>query len=99
MPDKIAVEFLEVLVSSILESSLGLLLGLVSDSSRNMLLGGLAYTVAKESGTPTGEHAAETLGSTDCVEGLHVALVELRVNLATAFDEIQRGHCRMSEAL
>lgn len=64
-----------------------------------ILLGGSAYTVTKESGTPTSEHAAETLGSTDRVEGLHVALVKLRVNLATALDEIQRGHCRVSEAL
>ena len=57
------------------------------------------YAVTKESWSPTSEHAAETLGSTDRVEGLHVALVELRINLATAFDEIQRGHCRVSEAL
>jgi hypothetical protein len=64
-----------------------------------MSLGGRSYAITKESRTPTGEHAAETLGSTDCAEGLHVALVELRVDLATAFDEIKRGHCRMSEAL
>lgn len=64
-----------------------------------MSWGVLAYTIAKEGGTPTGEHTTETLGSADCVKGLHVALIELRVNLATAFNEIKRGHCRMSEAL
>jgi hypothetical protein len=99
LSDEIAVEFLEILVSAILESSLGLLLGFVSVSSRNVAPGGRFYTIAKESGTPTSDHTAETLGSTDGVEGLHVALVELRVNLAAAFNEIKRGHCRMSEAL
>lgn len=67
--------------------------------SRNLFLSGLTHTVAKESGTPAGEDTAETLGSANLVEGLHVALVELRVDLAAAFDEIKRGYRRVSEAL
>ena len=98
LSNEIAVELLEVLVSTIFECSLGLS-PLISDFLGNIVIGWLSHTVAEESGTPTGEHTAEALGSTDRGEGLHVTLVELRVNLAAAFDEIKRGYCRVSEAL
>lgn len=71
----------------------------MSDFSRTKGIGGSTYTIAKEGGSPAGKHTAETLGSANRMEGLHVALVELRVNLAATFDEIKRGHCSVSEAL
>jgi hypothetical protein len=98
LSDEITVELLKVLVSTILECSLGLF-AFINDFLENIVIGWLSHTVAEESGTPTGEHTTEALGSTDRGEGLHVTLVELRINLAAAFDEIKRGHCRVSEAL
>lgn len=58
-----------------------------------------SYAVAEERRAPTRNHAPEALGSTDRVVGLQVALVELWVYLATAFDQIQRSHRSMSKAL
>lgn len=58
-----------------------------------------SYAVAEERGAPACNHAAEALGSTDLVVGLHVALVEVGVHLATAFDQVQRSHCGVSKAL
>lgn len=59
----------------------------------------VAYTVAKESWTPTGKDTAKAFSGTNFCESLHVALVKLGVDLTTAFDQIQRSHRGVSETL
>lgn len=58
-----------------------------------------AYTVADEGGTPASEHTTETLGYANLRESLHVALVELRVHLSSALDQVQGRNGRMSQTL
>lgn len=48
----------------------------------------IAYTVAKECRSPTSEDAAQSLGSANLAESLKIASVQLRINLATAFDQV-----------
>ena len=58
-----------------------------------------AYTVAKEGGTPASDYTTEALSPADLVVCLHIALIELRVNLAAAFDQIKRRDGRVGQAL
>lgn len=59
----------------------------------------LTYAVAKESGAPTGEHSTKALNRTDRGKCLHVAPVEARIDLATAFNQIERSDRSVSQAL
>lgn len=58
-----------------------------------------AYAVSEKSRTPTSEHASHALCTANQAERLHVALVQLRINLSAAFDQIQWRHCCMGETL
>lgn len=96
LADQVTVELLEEFVAAIFECSLGLS---VCVSFTHLGLDWVSYTVAEERGAPACKHTPEALGSTDLVVGLHVALVEIGVDLTTTFDQIQRSHCGVSEAL
>lgn len=52
------------------------------------ILASTLYRVANESWAPTGEDPSQTLRAVDLAPGFEVALVELRVDLTTAFDKI-----------
>jgi hypothetical protein len=58
-----------------------------------------AYAVSEESGTPSGEDPANTLGSTDLAECLYVATVKLRIDLTTALDQVKGGDGSVGESL
>lgn len=68
-------------------------------SFRPVYVGHFTYTVAEKRGAPAGKHAAKALGGADRAVRLHVALVELRVHLASAFDQIEGCHRRMGQTL
>lgn len=95
MTDKITVKLFEVLISAVLESTLGLFL----DKHLFEVRPWVAYAVAEKSRTPASEHTAQALPSTNCIKGLYVAFVQLWVNLAAAFDKIQWRDSRVGQAL
>ena len=59
----------------------------------------VAYTVAKERGTPTSDYAAQTLSCTNLTVCLHVALVEFWINLTATFDQVQGCNRRVGKTL
>lgn len=59
----------------------------------------VTYTIAKKRGTPTSDHAAQTLGYTNLAVRLHVALIELRINLTATFDQVQGRNSRVGKTL
>lgn len=58
-----------------------------------------AYAVSEESGTPSGEDPANTLDGTDLAECLCVATVTLRIDLTTAFDQVEGGDGSVGKSL
>jgi len=57
------------------------------------------HGVSKESRAPSREDTTHPLSTTNLPPGLEVALIHLRIDLTTAFDQIQRRHGRMCNAL
>jgi len=63
------------------------------------IFAGALDRVTNERGAPTGEDAADTFGAANLPPRFEVALVEIGVDLSTAFDKVQRGDGRVSGAL
>lgn len=71
----------------------------MATSFLSLYVGHFTYTVAEKCGAPAGKYAAQALGGADRAVRLHVALVELRVHLASTFDQIEGCHGRMGQTL
>ncbi len=91
---QIGVELLEELITSILESTLGL----AGDISHVRLeRGNGTYRISKEGRAPAGEDTTEAFSPTDLAPRLEVPLVHLGIHLPPAFDQVQRCHSRMRD--
>lgn len=91
-PYKITVEFLEEFIPTILEGTLGL--DCVS-MQRCVRVSEYTHRVAKESRAPTGEDPTQALCAVDLGPAFEIALVEVGIDLASTFDQVQRRYRRV----
>lgn len=65
----------------------------------NWRWGGEGYTISKKGRTPTRKHTPHSLHSTNLAKSLQVTLIQLRIDLPSTLDQIQRRHGGMCQAL
>lgn len=61
--------------------------------------GAKTYRVSKKCWTPAGKDTSQALGAAYLAPGLEVSFIQLRVNLASAFDQIEGCDCCMGGTL
>lgn len=101
LSDKVAVELLEEFIATVLECTLGLFpdtsVSILSISHFSCVPS--AYAVSEESRAPASKHAPQAFCMADGFPALHIALVQVGINLPTALDKIQRRYRCVGQTL